>query len=79
MMKEVLMLHELKPDLEAKIKTIHASGMLLQKLYDMGFIEGVPIKLVRHSPLKDPIQVQLLNYNITLRIEEAQQIEVLYV
>ena len=79
MMQEQLKLHELKPHLEAKIKAIHASGRVLQKLYDMGFIEGMPVRLVRFSPLKDPIQVQLLNYHITLRVEEARCIEVYYV
>ncbi len=69
-------LNELQKNQSAIISKINASGVLLQKLYDMGFIEGQEIKLVRSSPLNDPIEVQILSYNITLRREEAKEIKV---
>lgn len=69
-------LNEITPSSYALISKINASGALLQKLYDMGFIEGAKIKLIRTSPLKDPIEVEILSYHITLRIEEAKSIEV---
>jgi len=62
----------------AIIKEINAQGMLLQKLYDMGFIEGNKIKMIRKSPLQDPIEVEILSYHISLRIQEAQSIKVSY-
>lgn len=68
--------NELKKNQIATILEVNAKGMLLQKLFDMGFIEGQAIKLIRFSPLKDPIEVQILSYNITLRIEEAKAIKV---
>lgn len=60
------------------IKEVNAQGMLLQKFYDMGFIEGSEIKLIRKSPLNDPIEVEILSYNITLRLQEAKSIKVAY-
>lgn len=60
------------------IQKIEASGMLLQKLYDMGFIEGAKIKMLRKSPLNDPIEIEVLSYNITLRVQEAKTIKVSY-
>lgn len=60
------------------IENIDASGMLLRKLYDMGFIEGAKIKLLRKSPLNDPLEIEVLSYNITLRIQEAKAIRVSY-
>ena len=78
-MKRWLMtLNEIIPFKPAIIKEINATGILLQKLYDMGFIEGTSIKLIRHSPLKDPLEVELLSYHITLRVNEAKAVRVSY-
>ncbi|MCJ8326107.1 MAG: ferrous iron transport protein A [Campylobacterales bacterium] len=71
-------LNEIETNKTALIKKITASGKLLQKLYDMGFIEGNSLKLIRKSPLGDPIEVEILSYNITLRIQESKCIEVIY-
>lgn len=71
-------LNELKKSDIAVISEITAQGVLLQKLYDMGFIEGEEIQLIRSSPLNDPIEVQILSYKITLRREEAKSIKVRY-
>ena len=65
-------LNEIETNKTALIKKITASGKLLQKLYDMGFIEGNSLKLIRKSPLGDPIEVEILSYNITLRIQESK-------
>lgn len=81
MSKEILKdmtLNQIQKNKTAIIQQINAKGMLLQKLYDMGFIEGEKIKLIRSSPLYDPIEVQILSYNITLRKEEAKSIQVKY-
>lgn len=71
-------LDEIQINKIAVIKRITAQGKLLQKLYDMGFIEGNSLKLIRKSPLQDPIEVEILSYNITLRIQESKSIEVIY-
>ena len=71
-------LNEIETNKTALIKKITASGKLLQKLYDMGFIEGNSLKLIRKSPLGVPIEVEILSYNITLRIQESKCIEVIY-
>lgn len=71
-------LDEIQINKTAVIKRVTAQGKLLQKLYDMGFIEGNRLKLIRKSPLQDPIEVEILSYNITLRIQESKSIEVIY-
>jgi Fe2+ transport system protein FeoA len=71
-------LHEIQPNKNAIIQHIDASGILLQKLYDMGFIQGATLQLIRKSPLNDPIEVKILSYHITLRVEEAKAIKVCY-
>jgi len=71
-------LDELEKNKIATILDITASGLLLQKLYDMGFIHGTKVELIRASPLNDPIEIQILSYKITLRREEAKAIKVKY-
>lgn len=59
-----------------KIKKINAQGVVLQKLYDMGFIPGVSLEVLRAAPLNDPLQIKIHNYLIGLRSDEADCIEI---
>lgn len=58
------------------IKNLSASGNLLHKLLDMGFIQGSIVEVVRFAPLKDPIELKIHDYLISLRRSEAGLIEV---
>lgn len=71
-------LDEVQNNKSVIIKEVNAQGMLLQKLYDMGFIEGNKIKMLRRSPLNDPLEVEILSYHISLRAQEAKSIKVSY-
>lgn len=71
-------LDEIQKNKTAIITQVNATGVLLQKLYDMGFIEGSKIKLIRKSPLNDPIEVRIFSYNISLRVQEAKSVRVVY-
>ena len=64
-----------------KCKTVklHASGKLMHKLLDMGFVVGSEIEVIREAPLYDPIELKVQNYNISLRKSEANLIEVVKV
>ncbi|NKQ40542.1 MAG: ferrous iron transport protein A [Sulfurovum sp.] len=61
---------------KVKILNIYTSGKLMQKLLDMGFIIGSEIIVVREAPLRDPMELKIHNYNISLRKSEAALIEV---
>ncbi|WP_249717180.1 FeoA family protein, partial [Proteus faecis] len=50
--------------------------LLKQKLFNMGFIPGVSIEMIRSAPLLDPIEIKVLDYLVVLRREEASMIEV---
>ncbi|WP_265821300.1 FeoA family protein [Geovibrio ferrireducens] len=73
---EILTLSEMKTNEKARIKNYSAKGLLKQKLYNMGFIPGSEILMVRTAPLMDPIEVMVQNYFVTIRKEEAGIIEV---
>ncbi|CZE47178.1 FeoA family protein [Campylobacter geochelonis] len=59
-----------------KIVKLSAKDKLLQKLLDMGFVNGATIEVVREAPLYDPMELRIHNYILTLRKSEAALIEV---
>ncbi len=59
-----------------RVMRVNATGMLGQRLADMGFCPGEEILFVRKAPLGDPIQVQMGTYHVALRLAEAREIEV---
>lgn len=61
---------------KARIKKLHAKGKLLHKFLDMGFVNNAEVEIIREAPLFDPIELKLLNYNLSVRKSEAQLIEV---
>lgn len=58
------------------ILNVSAKGIMLNKLLDMGFIKGALVEVVRYAPLKDPIELRIYDYLISLRVSEANLIEV---
>lgn len=69
-------LDEIRSGKSCRIKAINAREKLLNKLLDMGFIQGAVIEVVREAPLYDPMELRIHNYLISLRKSEANLIEV---
>lgn len=47
-----------------------------QRLREMGLLPGTLIKLIRWAPLGDPLEIKVRGYNLSLRRQQADQIEV---
>lgn len=62
----------------ARIVKIHGSGKhgITQRLLDMGVVRGTEIRVERHAPLGDPVEVRIKGYLLALRMSEAKDIEV---
>jgi Fe2+ transport system protein FeoA len=58
------------------IKRVLATGEIRRRLMDMGFIKGAEGKVLREALLRDPIELQLKGYKISVRRSEARQIMV---
>ena len=69
-------LSELQTGEKAVIVRIHGYGPFRKRLIEMGFIQGKAVTVVLNAPLKDPIEYEIIGYKISLRREEAEQIEV---
>ena len=69
-------LKELKIGKSAVIETVGGSGELRQHFLDMGMIPGAEVTVVKLAPMGDPMELQVHGYELTLRLAEADQIEI---
>ncbi len=69
-------LAELKVGYKGTIKTVGGEGALRRRLLDMGLTPGTEITLHKLAPLGDPMQLTLRGYELTLRKDDAKNIEV---
>lgn len=66
----------LKPGQRARIVALEGRGPLVQRLYEMGLLEGEIVTFVKRAPLGDPLEIRLMGYALSLRHEEASRIKV---
>ncbi len=69
-------LKDMKKGQTAVISAVGGEGSLRQHFLDMGVIPGAEITLVKLAPMGDPMQFRLHGYELTLRLADAQHIEV---
>ena len=60
----------------AKVVKIHGEGALKRRIMDMGLTKGVEVKVSKVAPLGDPIEITVRGYELSLRKEDAETIEV---
>ncbi|HAW15107.1 MAG TPA: ferrous iron transport protein B [Clostridiales bacterium] len=58
------------------IKTVGGEGALRQHFLDMGIIPGARVEVVKFAPMGDPMEVKVHGYELTLRLAEAERIEI---
>jgi ferrous iron transport protein A len=61
---------------EAKILAVNGQGALRDRLLDMGLTPRTKIMIRKTAPMGDPIQLSLRNYELTLRLDDARNIDV---
>lgn len=69
-------LHQIKIGETVSVKKLGGNGELRQHFLDMGIIPGAQITLVKYAPLGDPMEFRLHGYELTLRVADAEKIEV---
>lgn len=67
---------DLKEEQSATICTVGGDGALRQHFLDMGVIPGIEVKLIKYAPMGDPLEIRIHDYELTLRLADAEQIEV---
>ena len=66
----------MKEGQSATICTVGGDGALRQHFLDMGVIPGIEVKLIKYAPMGDPLEIRIHDYELTLRLADAEQIEV---
>lgn len=69
-------LAEIKEGESAILTEIGGAGALRQHFLDMGLIPGTQVTYVKAAPMGDPIEYRIWDYELTLRLSEAEQIQI---
>lgn len=69
-------LRELEIGKSAIINTVGGEGALRQHFLDMGVIPGVELSAVKLAPMGDPMEIRIHGYELTMRIADAEKIEI---
>ena len=69
-------LKDVKIGASCKVIKLHGVGAIRRRIMDMGITKGVEIFVRKVAPLGDPIEISVRGYELSLRKEDAQTIEV---
>ena len=70
------LLKDIHPGETVRVGKINGTGALRQHFLDMGIIPGIEMTVVQLAPMGDPMELRLRGYELTLRLEDAGEIEV---
>lgn len=73
----MMTLNQLAVGKSAVIKAVGGEGALRRRLLDMGLTPKTRVSVRKVAPLGDPIELSLRGYELTIRLEDAQKIEVM--
>lgn len=69
-------LKEVKVGQTTKVVKLHGEGPVKRRIMDMGITKGVEVTVRKVAPLGDPIEINVRDYELSLRKADAQMIEV---
>jgi len=69
-------LKEVKIGDTVKVIKLHGEGAVKRRIMDMGITKGVEVYVRKVAPLGDPIEITVRNYELSIRKEDAQMVEV---
>jgi Fe2+ transport system protein FeoA len=67
-------LSDLKEGQTGRIVRVGGQGILRRRLLEMGLIKGTRVYVEKYAPLKDPIELIVKGYHVSLRVKEAAQV-----
>ena len=72
-------LSEMKEGQSATIVHVGENGILRRRILEMGILKGTEVYIEKYAPLRDPLELIVKGYHISLRVEEAAKVDVDYV
>ena len=58
------------------ITAVQGGGAFRKRLMEMGFMRGAELSVVKYAPLRDPMEIIIKGFHVSLRVEEAARVEV---
>ncbi|MDO5310813.1 MAG: FeoA family protein [Clostridia bacterium] len=59
-----------------KVVRLHGEGAVKRRIMDMGITKGAEVRIRKTAPLGDPVEVTVRGYELSLRMTDAEMIEV---
>ncbi len=72
-------LSDIKTGDEAIITKVLGHGAFRKRITEMGFVKGEKVRVIKNAPLQDPVEYEIMGYNVSLRRSEAELVEVVSV
>jgi ferrous iron transport protein A len=69
-------LKDVKPGETVKVLKLHGQGALKRRIMDMGITKGVDVYVRKVAPLGDPMELTVRDYELSLRKQDCEMIEV---
>jgi Fe2+ transport system protein FeoA len=69
-----MLLSELKQGQTATVVRVGGNGLLRRRILEMGLVKGTDLHVEKYAPLKDPMELVVKGFHISLRVEEAAHI-----
>jgi Fe2+ transport system protein FeoA len=69
-------LSDIKEGQSCTIVKVGGNGRLRHRLLEMGVLSGTDVHVEKYAPLRDPLELIVKGYHISLRVEEANQVTV---
>lgn len=69
-------LSDMKPGEVGTVAAVNGSGNVKHRLVDMGVVPGTAVRVMKYAPLADPVEIKVKNFELSLRISEAQMIDI---
>ena len=76
-MEETTSLDQVQAGGRARIDALHGEDAVVQRLLEMGLLEGEEVEILGFAPLGDPLEIRLRDYRLSLRRSEAARVLVL--
>ena len=70
------MLSHMKEGESARVVRVGGQGPFRRRIMEMGIVQGTDLHVEKYAPLKDPLEILVKGYHVSLRVEEAALITV---
>jgi Fur family ferric uptake transcriptional regulator len=74
LVQDTRLLSQMKSGQEGIVRKVSGEGILRRRLLEMGINRGTAVYVEKYAPLKDPIEIVVKGYHMSLRVEEASNI-----